>query len=174
MVIKSAIIKDIRKAIGIFFAIFLVYFSSITVGQETVKVADKISFEGEKVSITYTRNRKIDKAPFTIKNNSKETITVKFQAAFLVRGRHHDPLERAAFRIYTQGKWRVVDEVQLRQGQKISLNVTFKPFTVYTGSKYTVMAVVVAEGEKYTATTEFEINKLPPDDKNKYKQGMRR
>jgi len=166
-------VVSIKWEVQLGFLIVLLLSTSVYAQKESQENS-KISFEGIHTNITYTNNRQIDKAAFTLKNKSKEEVTVKFQAAMLLRGKYQDPLERAAFRVFTKNRWMKVNELVLKPGQTVKLNVTFKPFTIYTGSKYAVMAIVVADGEKYTAVSEFEINKMQVDDKNKYKQGEKK
>jgi len=148
---------------------FALLIISVIIAMMSVQDTDPISFTGVTENIKYTVNRQIAEARFVIKNNTKEELTVKAGHAFLVRGKSSEALEKVSMKAYYQNKTRKLEEFILRPRQQINVYFSFKPFTVYTGSNYSILAEVYVKDKKYKATTVFEIRKLEQNDRNSLK-----
>ncbi|MBT3303649.1 MAG: hypothetical protein HOD63_13685 [Bacteroidetes bacterium] len=129
----------------------------------------KIDFKGSVVRLKYTVNRQVSEAPFSIKNNTGKSITVELQGAFLVRGKHYDPLAKPKMSMYYRNKMRKLDEISIPPGRKVNFNLVFKPFTIYTGSTYTILCQLLVDGQRIDAASPISMFKLEQADKNKLK-----
>ena len=130
----------------------------------------KFKFEGKEVRLKYTLNREISDAPFILENHTKKAVKIQLEGAYLVRGKHYDPLEKAKISLYYHNKMRKMDELTIPPGAKFNFNLVFKPFTIYTGSTYTIMCVLLVDGKKMEAFTPITMFKLEQEDKNKLKK----
>lgn len=130
----------------------------------------KFKFEGKEIKLKYTLNREVDQAPFILENHTKKPVKIQLEGAYLVRGKHYDPLEKAKISLYYHNKMRKMDELTIPPGGKFNFNLVFKPFTIYTGSTYTVMCVLLVNGKKMEAYTPITMFKLEQEDKNKLKK----
>jgi len=131
--------------------------------------SEPVSFNGVTEQIKYSVNRQISEARFVLKNNTKEEINVKAGHAYLIRGKSVEALEKVTMKAYYQNKTRKLEEFVLRPRQQLNVYFTFKPFTIYTGSTYSVSAEIYVKDNKYKATTVFEIRKLEQNDRNSLK-----
>jgi len=128
--------------------------------------SSKVSFTGQHSRIKYTKNRQIKEASYTLKNNTNAEVTVKLGNVWLVRGKSEELLEKASFRYFQNNHTMKGNEIVLRPRQKMTVVCSFKPFTIYTGSIYTVRTEIYVGNEKYKAVSTFELYKLEKNDPN--------
>ncbi|MBL6962420.1 MAG: hypothetical protein ISR55_01225 [Bacteroidetes bacterium] len=148
------------------FIIFFLFSTQLFAGQVDTS---KIIFKGKEIRIRYTHNRQIKEAPFFIENKTGRSVKVKLKGAYLVRGKHYDPLAKPKIRLYYHNKMRKIEELTIPPNGKFNFNLVFKSFTIYTGSTYTVMCVLLVNGRKMEAFTPMTMFKLEQTDKNKLK-----
>lgn len=143
--------------------------SNLKINEE--KDSSLIIFTGETQKVQFENNRKINSAPFFIINNSDKEIKVIFKKATLLRGNSEDELEKARVSVHMQGQSRKCTEFTIKAKSKKNFSISFKGFTIYAGSQYTVKAYISIDGVDFEAISPLEIYKLKIQDKNKYKPG---
>jgi len=158
------IVKSILKQV-----ILICVLLNVVCFVQAQKDTSLLSFKGQKELIKYTVGRQIGEASFIIKNNSNKEITVKIGNAYLIRGKSSELLEKVSMKLYYKNKTRKLTEFVLRPKQQITIRISFKPFTIYTGTNYSVMAEIYVSDKKYMATTIFELRQLDKNDKNALK-----
>lgn len=158
------IVKSILKQV-----ILICVLLNVVCFVQAQKDTSLLSFKGQKELIKYTVGRQIGEASFIIKNNSNKEITVKIGNAYLIRGKSSELLEKVSMKLYYKNKTRKLTEFVLRPKQQITIRISFKPFTIYTGTNYSVTAEIYVSDKKYMATTIFELRQLDKNDKNALK-----
>lgn len=130
-----------------------------------------VRFIGETQPVQYGNNRKIKSAPFKITNYSNSDLKVSLIKATLLRGNSEDNLDKTQIEVLLQGQMKKCSEFTIKANSSKNFNITFKGFTIYAGSQYTIKAVITIDGATFEAFSPLKIYKLRLQDKNKYKQG---
>lgn len=134
----------------------------------------KVSFIGQHTRIKYTKNRQIKEIAYILKNNTPAELTVKLGNSYLVRGKSEELLEKVCFRYFQNNHIIRSNEITLRPNQKLTVYCTFKPFTIYTGSIYSIRTELYVGDEKYKAVSTIELYKLEKNDPNMLKNSKQK
>ena len=119
-----------------------------TFASQNMADTSKIKFKGKNQKVAYSSDRKIGEVEYEIQNLTDQDIRLKLVGAFLVRGKHADPLENGKISIFAKGKYRKQKFIELHPKQKVKFRVEFKPFQLYTGSDYTVRTILEVDGKR--------------------------
>jgi hypothetical protein len=125
-----------------------------------------VIFSGQQIKIAYQSDRKLTDATFAIKNNTRQKLKITLVNVILLRGNSQEILTNYKFKSTSKGP---SDFLIINSGSLQKIRILFKPFVIYEGSKYTIKAIISADGKNYEAVTTFETFRHAVGDKNKYK-----
>jgi hypothetical protein len=130
---------------------------------------NSVKFTGQIKRVSYSGNRKIYDAPYSINNLSNDTLKIRFIKATLLRGNHEEELHNAQFEIFLSGSRKKCTDFILKPNTKSEFNIVFAPYVIYMGSGYSVKAYLKINGILFESISKLDIYRLTIGDKNKYR-----
>lgn len=151
------------------FLTLLFIISTLTPALASKPDTSKIKFSGKDMKVAYSIGRQVNEVTYTLKNGTKQELKFLLVGAYLVRGKHFDPLDNSKILIFAKGRYRKQKFIELRPGQEVKFTVKFKPFTLYTGTDYTVRTMLQVEGIRITEDVLIKLYKQSLNDPNRLK-----